>query len=43
VEKTSQQQWPRHSQVGAEVEAAPYCSSSQRLEVDTELFIGLPK
>ncbi|CAJ1977117.1 unnamed protein product [Sphenostylis stenocarpa] len=43
VEKTSQQQWPRHSQVETEAEAAPSCSSSQRLEVDTELFIGLPK
>ncbi|KAK7357385.1 hypothetical protein VNO80_16670 [Phaseolus coccineus] len=39
AEKTSQQQWPGHLQV----EAAPYGSSSLSLEVDTELFIGLPK
>ncbi|XP_014513112.1 MADS-box protein AGL42 isoform X2 [Vigna radiata var. radiata] len=38
--------WQRveNSQVEAEEEeAAPYCSSRQSLEVDTELFIGLPK
>ncbi|XP_047168537.1 MADS-box protein AGL42-like isoform X2 [Vigna umbellata] len=39
------ERWQRseNSQVEAEEEAAPYCSSSQILEVDTELFIGLPK
>ncbi|KAL2324482.1 hypothetical protein Fmac_023540 [Flemingia macrophylla] len=38
AEKTYQkQQW------GAEAEAAPHCSSSHTFEVDTELFIGLPK
>nr|XP_007143356.1 hypothetical protein PHAVU_007G065500g [Phaseolus vulgaris]ESW15350.1 hypothetical protein PHAVU_007G065500g [Phaseolus vulgaris] len=42
TENTYQQQWPGHSQVEAQVEAAPYGSSSQSLEVDTELFIGLP-
>ncbi|KAG4984234.1 hypothetical protein JHK87_028983 [Glycine soja] len=39
AEKSSQQQWPRHTQA----EAEPHCSSSQSLDVDTELFIGLPK
>ncbi|KAG4907854.1 MADS-box protein AGL42-like isoform X2 [Glycine soja] len=39
AERSSQQQWPRHTQA----EAEPHCSSSQSLDVDTELFIGLPK
>ncbi|KAG4395045.1 hypothetical protein AAZX31_20G141700 [Glycine max] len=39
AERSSRQQWPRHTQA----EAEPHCSSSQSLDVDTELFIGLPK
>ncbi|XP_027364723.1 MADS-box protein AGL42-like [Abrus precatorius] len=41
AEKTSQQQCGRHKQ--AEAEAAPRCSNSQSLDVETDLFIGLPK
>ncbi|TKY51242.1 MADS-box protein SOC1 [Spatholobus suberectus] len=40
AEKTPQQQ---QREAEAEAEAAPHCSSSQTLDVDTELFIGLPQ
>ncbi|KAK7391110.1 hypothetical protein VNO78_19480 [Psophocarpus tetragonolobus] len=33
--------WTRHAQ--KEAEAAPHCSSNKSSDVDTELFIGLPK
>ncbi|KAK7343651.1 hypothetical protein VNO77_12560 [Canavalia gladiata] len=42
VEKTCQQQWVRHTLAEAEAEAVPHCSNSQSLDVETELFIGLP-